>query len=176
MPRRIASCPSRTGFLSEDDIDAHVRVAPHRRRVPFGDAFLFAQRLCFAAILWALPLTQCGGGPAAPTVRLNEEFVVAPGDTIKMESTSQRVRFGGVTSDSRCPIDVVCIQAGDAIVRIEILSSRRGESYDLHTADGRPVMDGRLTIVLVRLAPSPVSSRTIAPDDYRATLRATLSR
>lgn len=135
---------------------------------------MLTQRACFAVVVWALPLMQCGGGPTAPSVLLNEEFVVAPGDTVQIEDTSQRVHFVGVIGDSRCPIDVVCIQAGDAIVRIEIRSSRHGELYDLHTADGRPVMDGGLTISLVRLIPSPVSSRTIASDEYRATLRATL--
>ena len=137
---------------------------------------ILKQRACFAVVVWALSLMQCGGGPTAPSVLLNEEFVVAPGDTVQIEGTSQRVRFIGVIGDSRCPIDVVCIQAGDAIVRIEILSSRRSELYDLHTSDGRPVpvLDGRLTIALVRLIPSPVSSRTIASDEYRATLRATL--
>ena len=114
------------------------------------------------------------GGPTAPSILLNEEFVVAPGDTVQIEDTSQRVRSVWVISDSRCPIDVVCIHAGDAIVRIDILWSRRSESFDLHTADRHPVVDGRLTITLVRFISSPVSSQTIAPDEYRATLRATL--
>ena len=119
----------------------------------------------------ALTLAQCAGGPTAPSVSLNEEFVVAPNDTVEIEGTAQRVRFVAVISDSRCPTDVVCIQAGDAVVRIEILSSAGGQSFDLHTADGRPVTDGHLSVTLVRLIPAPVSTRTIAPEEYRATLR-----
>ena len=119
----------------------------------------------------ALTLAQCAGGPTGPSVSLNEEFVVAPNDTVEIEGTAQRVRFVAVISDSRCPTDVVCIQAGDAVVRIEILSSAGGQSFDLHTADGRPVTDGHLSVTLVRLIPAPVSTRTIAPEEYRATLR-----
>ncbi len=130
------------------------------------------RRALVVVVAWGLTLVQCGGGPTSPSVPLDEEFVVAPGDTVEIESTSQSIRFVEVISDSRCPTDVVCIQAGDAIVRIEILSSAGAESFDLHTADGRPVTDGRLTVTLVRLIPLPVSTRTIAPEEYRATLRA----
>jgi hypothetical protein len=37
----------------------------------------------------------------------------------------------------------------------------------------RPVKHGDLTIELVQLSPYPFSSRTIQPDEYRATLRVT---
>ena len=124
------------------------------------------------AVAWGLALAQCSGGPASPSIQLNEEFEVAPGDTARIENTTHGIRFVGVISDSRCPTDVVCIQAGDAIVRIQILPSAGGESFDLHTSDGRPVTDGRLTVSLVRLVPLPVSTRTIAPEEYRVTLRA----
>ena len=104
---------------------------------------------------------------------MNEEFVVAPGDTVQIADTAERLHFVRVISDSRCPIDVVCIQAGNAIVRSEILSSDEAAPFDLHTAEPREVMHGQLTVTLVRLIPSPVSTRTIAPDEYRATLRVT---
>jgi hypothetical protein len=37
----------------------------------------------------------------------------------------------------------------------------------------QPARYGDLTIALVELAPYPFSSRTIEPDEYRATLRVT---
>ena len=84
------------------------------------------------------------------------------------------MRFEGVTGDSRCPADALCIQGGDAVVHVTVLAGgSAGHDYDLHTGDMRPVKHGDLTIALVELAPYPLSSRTIEPDDYRATLRVT---
>jgi hypothetical protein len=37
----------------------------------------------------------------------------------------------------------------------------------------QPVVHDRLTIALIQLSPYPFSSRTIAPDEYRATLKVT---
>ena len=85
-----------------------------------------------------------------------------------------RIRFGGVTGDSRCPIDVFCVTGGDAIVEIAVRSRSGPEiRYDLHTGDLRPVQHRTLTITLVQLAPDPFSTQTIPPEAYRATLRVT---
>ena len=43
----------------------------------------------------------------------------------------------------------------------------------LQTGDLRPVVHNGLTIALVQLSPYPFSARTIAPDEYRATLKVT---
>ena len=129
---------------------------------------------CLGVVGSLLPLVQCGGSPTRPSVALNEAFVVAPGDTVQIADTAERLHFVQVSSDSRCPIDVVCNQAGDGIVRIEVLSADGTAPVVLHTAGPRDVSHGRLTITLVRLVPAPVSTRAIAPGEYRATLRVTI--
>jgi hypothetical protein len=43
----------------------------------------------------------------------------------------------------------------------------------LQTGDLRPVVHNGLTIALVQLSPYPFSARTIAPEEYRATLKVT---
>ena len=130
------------------------------------------RRGCLAVVGWVLPLVQCAGGPTDPSVvRLDEEFVIAPNGPVQIADRSERLHFVRVISDSRCPVDVVCIQAGDAVVHIEILSPDETARLDLHTADARQVTYRGLTITLVRLTPSPVSSRTIVPEEYWATLR-----
>ena len=117
-------------------------------------------------------ISACAGGPTGPSVRLDEAFVLVPGETAILESRSVQMRFVGVTGDSRCPTDVVCVQGGDAIVRIAVRSSGRSEVlYDLHTGDLRPVQHDTLTISLVQLAPDPFSTQTIPPAAYRATFR-----
>jgi hypothetical protein len=80
-----------------------------------------------------------------------------------------------VVEDSRCPTDVSCIQAGDAIIGITVIQKPGPTtSYQLHTATAgsRSAVHGDLTIALEDLNPRPISSRAIRPGEYRATLRA----
>jgi hypothetical protein len=78
-----------------------------------------------------------------------------------------------VSGDSRCPADAICIQAGSATVHIAARSDESTREYELHTGDMQPVQHDGLTIALVNLAPYPFSSKTIEPDEYRATLKVT---
>lgn len=113
-------------------------------------------------------------GPVGPGVPLNQEFTLRPGQSASIEDTSVRVQFVRVSGDNRCPADVVCIQGGDALVHI-----RAGDGnmldYELHTGDlsRAAITHAGVRIELVNLQPYPFSSRTIGPDEYRATLRAT---
>jgi len=112
--------------------------------------------------------------PSGPTARLDENFVLAPGETARVTGADVSIRFAGVQGDSRCPADAICIQGGDAIVRVEVLASSGGAmTYDLHTAKSEPVRHGDVSIALVELAPYPFASRPTQPGDCRATLRVT---
>ena len=97
-----------------------------------------------------------------------------PGDAAAIDGTDVRVRFLRVSGDSRCPADVVCIQGGDAIVHIRA-GNGDTRDFELHTGDESraAVSHEGLRIALVSLQPYPFSSRTIQPDEYRATLRVT---
>jgi hypothetical protein len=112
--------------------------------------------------------------PDAPTGPVNAQVVLAPGQTTDLAGAAIRLRFVAVTGDSRCPGDAICIQGGDATVRIEVLPSSGGQAtYDLHTGNLQPAHHGDLTIALVELAPYPFASRPFPPSDYRATLKIT---
>ena len=112
--------------------------------------------------------------PSAPTGPVNAQVVLAPGETKEVNGAGIRVRFQGVFGDSRCPADVVCIQGGDALVRIDVLpTAGAAVTYDLHTGNQQPVRLGDLTIALENLSPYPFSSGPIVPNDYRATIRLT---
>ena len=100
--------------------------------------------------------------------------MLAPGQFAAVTEAGITIRFDGVSGDSRCPIDAICIQGGDALVRIAVIPSRGGtQDYALHTGDLRPVTHDDLTIALVELSPYPFSTSTIQPNDYRAKLRVT---
>jgi hypothetical protein len=122
-------------------------------------------------LLGAALAGACQTSPTGPTVPLNREFVLAPGETATIADTPFGVRFVRVTGDSRCPADVVCIQGGDAIVELRATSPGGTRTLELHTGDMRPVAFEGLTIALVELQPYPFSTRTIPPQEYRATLR-----
>lgn len=107
-----------------------------------------------------------------PTVPLNEQFTLAPGDAAVVDVANAAIQFVRVSGDSRCPADVVCIQGGDAVVHIRVLDDEKVSEYELHTGDSRRATAAHrdLQIELVQLQPYPFSSRAIDPSDYRATL------
>jgi hypothetical protein len=119
-------------------------------------------------------VTGCDESITGPTIPLNTEFVLAPGSSAVIEGASLSVRFNGVTGDSRCPGDAICIQGGDAIVAVTVTSRGGTRNHELHTGNMQPVKHDDVTISLVQLAPYPFASQgPIQPDEYRATLRVT---
>jgi hypothetical protein len=81
------------------------------------------------------------------------------------------IRFTGVTGDSRCPADALCIQGGDARVAVRVSGGGDAATFELHTGDASraSVTHRGYRITLVTLEPYPFSSRPITDADYRAT-------
>src|SRR5262245_53326153 len=127
----------------------------------------------FAVLFCLFLVTACSDSPTAPTVPLNSEFVLAPGESAFIEDASATLRFNRVSGDSRCPADAICIQGGDAIVSITVTSMQAVRDHELHTGTMAPVRHDDLTVSLVQLTPYPFSSGPIRPNDYRATLLVT---
>lgn len=128
----------------------------------------------FAAVGLAVLISACTSDTPATPGPVDVRVVLAPGQMAVVSEAGIILRFEAVLGDSRCPADALCIQGGDAIVHIVVLSSvGASSSYDLHTGDMKPVRHRDLTIALENLSPYPFSSRTIAPGDYRATLHVT---
>ena len=127
-----------------------------------------------AALFFCLLLmTGCDDAQTSPTAPVNSEFTLAPGEARRIDGELATVRFVGVSGDSRCPADAICVLGGSATVAIAVASGLSTQSYDLRTGDMQPVVHEDLTIALVQLMPYPFSARTIAPDEYRATLKVT---
>jgi len=121
--------------------------------------------------------TACGkNSPVGSTVLMNERFTLAAGQAAVVEGADLRLQFVDVAGDSRCPADVVCILGGDATVRVRASDGGNpAVGYELHTGDlsRASVVHRDVRITLVELQPYPFSSRTIAPDEYRATFTVT---
>ena len=121
------------------------------------------------AALW----TACATAqpPAASGPGGNQQVTLAKGQTSTVDN-GLRLRFDRVKNDSRCPADVACIQAGEAVVAITVTAAdRSSRTYELHTIGATSVVHDGLTISLEKLEPQPVSSRPVRPADYRLTLR-----
>jgi hypothetical protein len=130
----------------------------------------------FVAVACLLVATGCDEkSPSGPSIGLNQQVTLAPGDITAVESTDVRLQFVDVTGDSRCPADAVCIQGGDALARVRAYRGSSSTVYELHTGDSSraAATHGAVRFALVQLQPYPFSSRTIAPGEYRLTLEVT---
>jgi hypothetical protein len=128
----------------------------------------------FLLVFCLLAVTACDEkAPTGPTVPLNQQFTLAPGEAARIDGTPYAIRFVRVSGDSRCPADAICIQGGSALVHIQVFERGAAAEYELHTGDQRrgTISHRNLRIGLVELQPYPFSSRPIQPDDYRATLQ-----
>lgn len=129
----------------------------------------------FVLVFCLLAATACDEkSPAGPTVPLNQRFTLARGELARVDGADLGLQFVEVTGDSRCPADAVCIQGGDALVHVRVVDVGT-TAYELHTGDSSraAVTHRQVRIELVQLQPFPFSSRTIAPDEYRATFTVT---
>ena len=121
------------------------------------------------AVMAACATMPRGGGVQAP---LDEPFRLAQGETATITGTRLTVRFAEVVSDSRCPVGVQCIRAGEARVRLELrLGGANPQAVILATegAEPRQASYDAFDLHLVTLEPQP---RTNVPRPaYVATLR-----
>jgi hypothetical protein len=128
-----------------------------------------------AWLVCLLGVTACDGGPSGPTVDLNERFTLAVGETATIDSPRTSLEFVEVSGDSRCPADAICIQGGDAVVRVRATVGATSSTLELHTGDSSGAFADfqGLRVQLQELQPYPFSSRAIAKGDYKATLTVT---
>ena len=130
----------------------------------------------------------------APSTPTNQTSTLAPGESTAVRDGNRelQVRFTGVTNDSRCPSDVVCIAAGEAILTFSVTTTINSEvgngatarlsmssTMQLSTAPSRASqrVDDNYTVALESLLPYPFASqKPLDPQLYRATVRITADR
>lgn len=122
-------------------------------------------------------LTACASmvGASAPqtpvTAALGEPFTLAQGDTAQVGPERMGITFEAVVADSRCPTDVQCIRAGEAVVRVAMAAQgQAAEKAELQTTPGRDQATvAGYTLQLTRVLPEPNTKVPIKASDYRAT-------
>ena len=125
-------------------------------------------RISSLVFLLALSLAACDSADTSsyPSEARTGETSLALGQTATLDGLP--VTFDDIVTDSRCPSDVQCVWAGEAIVTVAI-----GEAtYDLRVADpeARPengTRIGDLVVFAIALTPEP---RSDAPADVPPTL------
>lgn len=85
-----------------------------------------------------------------------------------------KLRFDGVGADSRCPIDAICVWAGDGEVFLNITTGNSSQRYTVHTGlEPREVVIENYLIQLVSLLPVTRTDRTIKQEEYKVEIRIT---
>ena len=144
-----------------------------------------SRRVAFA-LAALLTLTACGTTqadtltlPAAPTVTIpmGTDVVLAPGEYVVVNPGGLRLTFTGVTSESRCPVNVLiqCVQAGSARIALRITSGvgTRDVAMETTTRSDTTTVE-RYVVRLVGVTPVPTTTDPIPAASYRMTLRVTV--
>jgi hypothetical protein len=126
------------------------------------------------AILPALLLflAACGdaSGPSHD-VPLGQPFDLAVGQSALVDDELLRVTFHAVANDSRCPIEVVCIVAGDATLRLGMRRLPRPEAViEVKTPQAPSGSFEGYEVEVLRLLPAPRAAVPTDPLAYVATL------
>ncbi len=122
----------------------------------------------------------CGGStgpeiddPMEAILENPQELTLSHGEEKSVGGSVLFVRFTGVAEDSRCPVDVVCVWAGNALVELGIRMGM-GPTFPLqvnttlepHFADWNGVR-----VTLLELLPQPRAGVAIRPEEYTVRLR-----
>jgi hypothetical protein len=117
-----------------------------------------------------LSLATCGRSPTE--VALNEEFELGLGQSVRVAGHSTVLTFERVREDSRCPVDVTCVWAGNAVVVLRVGRDQPTTAVELNTTlePNHAAVEG-MELELRSLEPSPRSGETLSDRSYRARLR-----
>jgi hypothetical protein len=122
-------------------------------------------RLLAILALMAVPNFVCAIS-TSPTAQAN--IVVIVGQTTRVGGTV--VTFNRVVSDSRCPLNAMCVTAGDAVAAFTVVSRGVEGRYELQLNDAakRSVTHQGAVIEFQSLDPLPISGQPTNPASYRA--------
>lgn len=139
-------------------------------------------RVATRAAMAALVVFAMGCGEATgPEVDVSTSFVSAPMDvTLSYGQEAQlrgvlRLAFGELIQDSRCPINAMCVWAGNAEVEIGVaagMGPTHAFRLNLNSDSGPQYVDWEgVRITLLEVSPLPVAGQDHKPEDYSIKLR-----
>ena len=130
----------------------------------------------YKTLVALLTIGVVAAGCSSPKPGLGESFTLKVGQSATIASEDLKLQFDTVVSDSRCPSDVVCIQAGEA--KIRLIATQNGAHTTLNLIEqgltsGLNVVNYKTYTIEFKLSPYPVSTRMLGASDYRLELTVT---
>ncbi len=125
-------------------------------------------------ILAAVLIVVAGCTKNSPTASLAPtSFSLRAGESVTVNNGAARVTLYRVDNDSRCPIDVQCVSAGNAVVVFSLIDTAckaclPAQQFVNTTIVPRSVDSAGYRLNLDSLLPAPRSGRVIAQSDYVA--------
>jgi len=80
-----------------------------------------------------------------------------------------KITLNKIVGDSRCPIDVVCIQAGNVVADVTLQSNTDKETRDM--VSNKKIPFDSFQISIEKVIPQSKSTETINPQDYIITFK-----
>ncbi len=90
-------------------------------------------------------------------------------------SGNLEIKLNSITQDSRCPADVVCIQAGKVDASVT-LTSKEGKLTITMSSDGEVHNFGKYNVSIFEVYPTKYSSKSTSQSDYRITFHIETSK
>ena len=129
-------------------------------------------KLAIFPLLFVLMTTTVLAGPATDVkqVALDQEFDIKAGERVSVEGL--KLSFEAVTEDSRCPVDVTCVWAGNAKVILKLSGlKRRPAQLKLNTGlEPRHLLYDGYDVKLIGISPPRKKAERIKRGDYVARL------
>ena len=128
---------------------------------------LFKYIFVIMAFIW---LSTASAGPVKALI--DKEFSLGISQTASIEGEKLVIKFKAVLEDSRCPIIVVCVWAGNGKVEFEILDiDGQNKTVILNTEEEpRAVTLKGHKLKLISLNPPRIDGVSISSGDYSVTL------
>lgn len=127
-------------------------------------------------VLIIIVLTLSCSKNSEPTSPDNQQISLAKNDTVVVNLNYNQnavinkefgIKFLGVTADSRCPTNSICVWAGDGEAKITLIKSGVSEDYSLHTTlEPKEMNFSGYKIILKKLNPYPESVGEIKQEEY----------
>jgi len=138
-------------------------------RLALGLLMLALAALVAGCDLWAVLQ------PPVVEANLQEVFQLALGQTAQLRPADLSITFQAVIEDSRCPVNLQCIWAGNATVTLEVVqANKEKQTLTLNSTIEPHVADlGNFRFHFEDLQPQPRADQTIHPGDYRLSLSIT---
>ncbi|MCQ8127790.1 hypothetical protein [Methylomonas rivi] len=108
----------------------------------------------------------------ASKVSLDTEFSLRVGQTVTIEDEGLVIKFKAVLEDSRCPVNAVCVWAGNGKAELEVIEIAGQNKTVLLNTEDKPkeiALKGH-ELKLIALNPPRIDGVSISSGDYAVTL------